>query len=460
MRPVIKQVAAVFLVLLGITAAWLTYAATTAGSRYGDDPRNPRSAVDLDGPRGQIVTMDGVVVARDGDDARAYPTGSAYTHLIGFAEGPTGHGLEVTRRHQMVSRDDGSLTSLLLRLAGTDLGPPDIRLTVDDATQRAAVEALRGHTGAVVALDPRTGAVLAYASSPSFDPNDAAARVDAGAAGVDRVASRMLPPGSTFKTVVAAAALAGGATPDTQYGTSSEYTPPGGRPIRNAGGGTCGSGSTITLLDAFVVSCNTVFAELAVDLGAAALVDAATAAGFGATVPWELGAATAEIPAASDLAADVPALAQSGIGERDVRASPLVMALIAAAVANDGVAMAPYAVESIVAPDGSTISTTPQAVFRRYFSVQAADALRSMMTAVVERGTGTAARLPDIDVAGKTGTAEGGGGPHAWFIGFAPAAEPRIAVAVVIESGGSGTSGGRTAAPIAARVMQTYLNQG
>jgi penicillin-binding protein A len=463
MRPAVRPVAVTFLGLIALVAIWLTYLSADAGSRYRDDPRNLRPTIDLEGPRGRIVTADGVVLARDREGGgREYPEGARYAHLVGYDRGESLIGLEATRRVALLSRDDGSLTSLLMRLTGADLGPPDLRLTIIDAVHSVAVDALAGHTGAVIALDPKTGAVLAYASSPSFDPN-AVVREDAEPAddaAIDRVASRILPPGSTFKVVVAAAALATGATLDSTFDDSSSYTPPTGQPIRNAGGGTCAGGGTITLLDAFVVSCNTVFAELAADLGGVAVVGTAQRFGFNAALPWELGAERSVIPTAASLDADIPSLAQTGIGERDVRVTPLLMAMIAAAVANDGAAPVPYVIDAVLAPDGSVVSETTRRSFGRSVTSDVAARLREMMIQVVERGTGTVAAVPGVQVAGKTGTAEGGGGPHAWFIGFAPAEDPRIAVAVVVESAGSGSSGGRTAAPIAARVIAAYLELG
>ncbi|MEX2322354.1 MAG: penicillin-binding transpeptidase domain-containing protein [Acidimicrobiia bacterium] len=457
MKGSIRGVAATFLALLGLTAVWLTVGSTYAGSRYGDDPRNTRTAVDLDGPRGRILTADGVVLAEDDGSRRSYPRSSGYAHLVGYDDGEIRTGLESTRIREMLTRDDGSLEALLVSLTGGDLGPPDLHLTVVDALQRAAIDALGGRTGAVVAMDPTTGAILAYVSSPSFDPNTVASGarhrddLDATTA-IDRVAHRLLPPGSTFKTIVAAAALDRGADLDTLFDDAADYTPPGGIPINNAVVGPCRNG-TITLLDAFVVSCNTVFAELAVDLGAGPIVAAAARFGFNARIPWELGNEPGVVPAAADLDADTPALAQSGIGERDVRATPLLMAMVAAAIANDGVAMAPHVVATRTAPDGTVISRySPQSLGRVIPSATAAQ-LVEMMRAVVVSGTGTGATVGDVAVAGKTGTAEGGGGPHAWFIGFGPTDDPRIAVAVVVEGGGGG---GRVAAPIAARVIAAW----
>ena len=346
-------------------------------------------------------------------------------------------------------------------LGGDDPGLPDVRLTIVDAVQGVAIEALGRRTGAVVALDPRSGAVLAYVSAPGFDPNRVVAgEMDPGDEGnrdllLDRVASRLLPPGSTFKVVVAAAALAAGFEPDSLFADTASYTPPGGMAIGNATGRTCAGGAEVSLRDALVFSCNTVFAALAVELGATAVVRAAEAAGFNVALPWELGAVPSVIPGAADLAADPPALAQSGIGERDVRATPLQMALLAAAVANQGVAPAPYVVEAVLTGGGQVLRRADAGALGRVFSASVAADLLAMMEEVVERGTGTAAAVDGVRVAGKTGTAEGGGGPHAWFIAVAPVEEPTIAVAVVVESADG--SGGRVAAPIARQVITAWL---
>jgi len=464
-KQALRPVAIALLALMGFSAIWLTGVQANAGSDYRDDPRNLRASVDPpDTARGRIVTQDGVVVAEDGGTgSRTYPLGSRYAHIVGYDASAGRTGLERTRYTAMRSRDDGSITSWLLGLLGADLGPPDVRLTIVDEVQQAAVAGLGSRTGAVVAIDPRTGAVLAYASGPSYDPNDVVdgsfdpAGDEAHTFVLDRAADRLLPPGSTFKVIVSAAALAAGLTPDTEFDDGTEYVPPGGIAIHNAGDGDCASGSTLTLTDALVVSCNVVFSRLAVDLGAPAVVSAAERAGFDHILPWETGAAESSIPSANELGADLPALAQSGLGERDVRATPLQMAVIAAALGNGGVAMKPYVVDAVVAPDGTEIETTEPSVLTRMFGAGQVKSLLAMMQQVVERGTGRSGAVSGVTVAGKTGTAEGSGGPHAWFIAVAPVENPTIAVAVLVESGGSG---GSVAAPIAARVMAAWFAQG
>jgi len=465
MKTGLRSLAFSLLGLLGFTAVWLTWMQAHAGAQYRSDPRNVRAFEPPSDPaRGRIVTADGVVLAEDGPGAtRRYPEGGAYAHLVGFDVATGRRGIERTRFAAMASRDDGSITSWLLGLLGADVGPPDVRLTIDDRVQQAARDALGGRTGAVVALDPRTGAVIAYVSSPSFDPNHVVdGTFDPEDEGNDdrvrdRVADRVLPPGSTFKVLVTAAGLRVGLDPESQVEAGSSYTPPGGGlPIRNAGDGGCG-GDPITLTQALVVSCNTAYARLAVDLGGGNVVGMAEAAGFNQPIPWETGAVLSSIPSARSLDSDPPSLAQTGIGERDVRATPLLMALIAAAIANDGVTMAPYVVDAVVAPDGEVLDETSPAVLHRLVPARIADEIRSMMVEVVRRGTGGPAAVAGIDVAAKTGTAEGSGGPHAWIIAFGPADDPTIAVAVVVEGGGSG---GRVAGPIAAAVIEAWLRVG
>ena len=463
MKPVMRSVAYALVGLLGLSALWLTGIQLNAGSDYRDDPRNIRAArAPADSSRGRILTADDVVVAEDDPDGgRRYPEGVRYAHIVGYDADAGRTGVELTRFSALQSRDDGSITSWVLGMLGADLGPPDVRLTIVDPLQRAAVTGLGSSTGAVVAIDPRTGAVLAYASTPAFDPNDIVDESinptddDLGDFMLDRAADRLLPPGSTFKVIVTAAALASGMTPDTEFDDATAYVPPGGIAIHNAGDGDCISGNTLTLRDALVVSCNVVYAELAVDLGARAVVSAAEQAWFNRQLPWETGAALSMIPEMAALAADLPALAQSGLGERDVRATPLLMAVIASALGNHGVAMTPFVVGSVVAPDGEMIEEGSPEQLGRLFSVNVVDDLLEMMEQVVERGTGRQGQVDGVRVAGKTGTAEGAGGPHAWFIAVAPADDPTIVVAVMVEGGGSG---GSVAAPIAARVIEAWLD--
>lgn len=460
MKQSLHRVAVVLTLLVALSGVWLTWLAGDTASRYRDDPRNLRTQTgDFAPGAGRVLTADGVVVADDADGDRTYPEGVAYAHLVGYATPDERSGLEASRYGAMRIRTTESITEWLLRL-GSDQGrqPRDVVLTVVDPLQQAARDAIAGQTGAVVVIEVATGAVLAYASSPSYDPNRVVAGTldpeDIPDAMLDRVARRVLPPGSTFKVIVSAAALGVGATQDSSFPDAEEYLAPGaGSAIRNAADGFCGDGETVTLIEALQVSCNTVFARLAVELGGGVVGDAAHRAWFGRSLPWETGAVPSTISDPALLRDDPGALAQTGIGERDVRATPLLMALIASAVGNQGVAMQPFVVAAIAEQSGDVVERTSPKVLGRMFDGAVAAELLTMMEAVVSDGTGTAARVEGLTVAGKTGTAEGSGGPHAWFIAVAGRPEPEIAIAVVVEGG---SSGGRVAAPIAARVLEAW----
>lgn len=482
MNPALRRLAAACLAALLALAAGLTYHQAVAGSRYRDDGRNPRAALERAvRARGPILTADGVVVARserrdDGTRVRTYPEGALYAHVTGYASAYFGDtGIEAARNDDLRSRNDGSLTAALFSLFGGDLRPHQVRLTVRHDLQRAAAEALGDQRGAVVALDPTTGAVLALVSHPGFDPavlaSGTPAEGDALAADpaeplLNRALGATYPPGSSFKVVVAAAALEGGDhTPETELPDLDELPLPGSTAvIRNADGGFCGNGRSLTLERALAVSCNTAFAQLGMDLGAAALFNAAEAAGFNGTIPFDLGVVPSPFPP-GDLSRDLPALAQTALGQRDVRATPLQMALLAAAVANDGVAMRPHLVAAILDADGGEVGRTRGASWRRVMGRDTAAALTRMMEQVVVAGTGWRAAVPGERVAGKTGTAEiPGGPPDVWFIGFAPVGaapgEARIALAVLVEDGGrlgEDGGGGSVAAPIAQAVLAAFF---
>ncbi len=462
MNRAMHRIAAVSFGVVVLLAGWLTYQQVNAGTIYGDDPRNLRALPDPDDTRrGIITTADGVVLAEDRDGTRAYPEGSMYLRPVGYVIGEESAGIESTRVGDLRSLDDGSLTSWLISLFGGSVEPPEVRLTVVDRIQRVAVDALGSRTGAVVALHPATGAILAYVVSPSQDPNllvsgdVTVSDYLANAASVDRVAFRLLPSGSIFKTLVAAAALEAGISPETVFEDTAEYLAPGsGQPITNVAGGTCSGGDEITLREALAVSCNTAFAALAVELGGVVINGLAERAGFNAALPFEFGAAISSIPEANELASDPGALAQTGLGERDIRVTPLQMAVITAAFSNQGTLMRPYLVDAVFTRDGTTLERTEPQSLGELIDPAIATDLVSMMIDVVTDGTGRAAAQPGIEVAGKTGTAEGAGGPHSWFLTLAPAGSGTIAIAVVVE--GEGT-GGTVAAPIAAQVLEAWF---
>jgi peptidoglycan glycosyltransferase len=389
---------------------------------------------------------------------REYPEGGVFAHVVGYSSFNLGNnGLESTFSADLRSRRDLTISDLVAAILGRDLRPRSLELTLHAALQRAALEALGANRGAVVALDPRTGAVLAAVSSPSFDPetllgDDAAAQwetllTDPGQPTRDRGTRELYAPGSTFKTVVAAAALdTGAASAGSTFDDPVEFQLPGSdATVSNANGRACNDGETTTLLQAFVRSCNTIFADLAIQLGAVDIGITAEALGFNQDIDY-----VSPVPRAvwntAELAQDAAALGQSGIGERDVRVTPLHMAMIAAAVDTDG----------------QTLEETEISESGRAMTSETADILTQMMERVVTEGTGSQAAVPGVRVAGKTGTSTGTGGfSNPWFIGFAPVDDPSIALAVFIEGSeisGESASGGSVAAPIASRLIELWLS--
>ena len=351
-----------------------------------------------------------------------------------------------------------------------------VELTIDPAMQQAAWDALGDQRGAVVALDPTTGAILAMVSKPSYDPNvlashDTAAVTEAWASLIDdptdpvvnrAIAGTTYPPGSTFKLVTAAAALESGLTTDSPLPAPDVYTLPGtSTTLQNFGGSSCSATGAMTMSDALRISCNTAFADLGVRLGADALRDQAEAFGFDTDLSVPMTVTRSRFPA--DGAIDEAQTALSAIGQYDVRVTPLQVAMISAAIANGGVEMTPYLVSTVRDQDLSVIDTATPAALGRPVSSTTAAALREMMLGVVENGSGTSAQISGVQVAGKTGTAQttDGAAPHAWFTGFAPADDPQVAVAVVVENGGNAgdeATGGKVAAPIARAVIEAALS--
>lgn len=495
MNGSIRHVAVVLLLCFAALFAQLNRVQVLDAQALRQHPANTRSVQrDFSRPRGPITTSDGVVVARsvavDGplERLREYPQAERYAHVAGYLSLNLGStGVERRYHDELTGRTPGQQVDRLLDLFGEQDQGGEVVLTLRDDLQQVAQQALGQRRGSVVALDPRTGAVLAMWSYPSFDPNRLAAHDGAAvnAAFEELAAAEGSPlleksyreiffPGSTFKIVTAAAALAGGVLTPTapSFPPAAAYTPPlTTRPIRNFGGATCG-GDLNELLE---VSCNTAFAQLGAEvLGPEALVAQAERFGFNEVPPLDLpGAAasrvpddfgarlrepTAEIPAG--VFEDTPALAQVAIGQNDVSATPLQMALVAAAVANDGVILQPHVVDRILDRRGDAVRTVEPEVWRQAMPATVAQQLQAAMVNVVQSGTAQAMAVPGLEVGAKTGTAQLGTDPprsHAWIVGFAgrPGAQPEIAVAVLVEGqeGASEQTGGRVAAPIAQAVI-------
>ena len=413
---------------------------------------------------------------------RKYPSGPVYSAVTGFNSLYYGNtGIESAEDSVLSGSDNRLFVQRLTNLlTGRDIRGGNVLLTINRQAQAAAYAALGGRKGAVVALDPTTGAILAAVSSPSFDPNPLSSHSPDGIQAaykkynadpadplLNRAFDVTFPPGSVFKLVVAAAALKNGRTPTSRIPAVNALTlPQSNAVLRNFGGEQCADGKTDTLDHALTISCNTAFAQLGMDLGTDTVKQQAALFGIDDndfTMPLRVaGSSTGPI-------VDKAALAQSSIGQRDVRITPLQAAMISAAIANGGKLMKPYLVSEEQAPNLAVLSHTDPEVQDQVMNSSQAALETQMMIDVVNKGTGTAAQIPGIQVAGKTGTADNGPQradgsyqlpPHAWFSGFAPADNPRIAVAVVLVNGGvagNETTGGLAAAPVAQAVMKAYL---
>jgi penicillin-binding protein A len=487
MNRQIRRVAVVVMAGFMLLFAAPFYWQVVAADRLNNDPRNGRVLVkEYSIERGQIVLPDGSSVARSipTNDAlkyeRRYPQGGRYGMITGFDSLVFGRSLAESEFNSfLLGKAPEQFAQNLSDLLTARPNPGGtLVLTLDPGAQRAAERELGRRKGAVVALDPATGKVLAMTTYPRYDPNDLSSHdtqevrkawdqlnKDPDKPLLNRAAGELYPPGSTFKIITAAAALENGMSPATTRKNEHTYTPPQtNRAIQNFGGETCFGGKDPLRLDeALEVSCNTYFAHLGVDLGTNRLVDEAQKFGLDAPSPFQLpGAAESQIP--KDL--DKPSLAQSAIGQRDVRVSPLQMASVIATVANGGRRMAPYVVDRVLSPDGTkTVKRFEPESLGQAIPGNVADQLKQMLDLVVNgpNGTGTAAQIPGLDVFGKTGTAQHGGNepPHAWFVGATSKAGKSIAVAAIVEDGGelgSEATGGKVSAPIVKAVMQAYLN--
>jgi peptidoglycan glycosyltransferase len=475
----IRRLGLVLMALFLVLFAQLNWLQVFHAKALADDPRNTRRATrDFSQDRGTIQTADGVVLAQSIvtpdrlKRLRQYPEGDLFGHLTGYFSFTYGtEGLERQYNNDLVGRN---LPVRNVRdLLGDRTRTGNLTITISKKLQQVARDALGNRKGAIVALNPQDGSVLAMWSFPSFDPNPLAAHdqksvQDAWKALQANADHPLLPrafreryaPGSTFKVVTSAAVLEKAPELATKpYPVLRELPlPQTTNKLSNFGNESCGG----ILPDLLKVSCNTGFAQIGLDLGAAKLSDQAHEFGFGAAAPLDMPAVAKSIfPDASAFAHDLPALAHSAIGQQDVAATPLEMALVAAGVANGGVIMKPHLLAQLRDNEGNVVRSAQPDPWMRAMSAQSASTLRDMMVAVVQAGTATKAAIPGIQVAAKTGTAQTiGDNAHAWLIAFAPADAPRVAVAVIVESQpglGDNVTGGKVAAPIAQKVLQAAL---
>jgi len=477
-RP-IRRIGFVLALLLIALLANVTYIQVVKAGDYRDRPGNQRVLLEeYSRERGPIlVGPNPVARSKETGDTlkflRVYSNGPLYAPVTGFYSlvyGAT--GLERTENRILTGRSSLFVVDRVAQLfAGRQPVGGAVSTTINARAQKAAMDGLAGKKGAVVAIEPATGRVLVSVQSPSFDPNilsshDPAAirayyeklQSDPAKPLLNRPIVSLNPPGSTFKIVTTAAALASGRfTPDSVLpGPAAYQLPDSTKKIRNWNGKECGPNGLVTLRDALAISCNTAFAWLGNELGADALRTQAELMGFDHAFQIPLRAATSKFPENPD----APQTAMSAIGQFDVRATALQMAMVGAAVGNNGVTMTPYLVQEVRGPDLAILQTTQPEQFQTAMSPANAAQLADMMVNVVDNGTGSNARIPGVRVAGKTGTAQTGNDNPAvaWFVAFAPAQAPKVAVAVVVEdSGAPEISGNALAAPIARAVIEAVL---
>ena len=478
-RRLSTLVAVMFVLLLGAS----TWIQVLGSQDINDRPGNRRTQLESYArERGQILLGGRAIASSSPTDddlqwQRTYSDPQLYSHVTGwnsFTYGPGG-GVEFAADGLLSGRDDRLFYDRLTStIAGRTPKGASLELTIDPRVQRAADEALGDQRGAVVALDPRTGEILAMVSHPDFDPTPLVSHntstekkaweelnSDSSRPLVNRaISGNLYPPGSVFKIVTAAAAIE-----DGQWDENSSIPGPAvldlpqtevGLP--NSHAGACGPNDMVTLAVAMQDSCNTAFGWLGMELGGDAVRDQAAKFGFGDDLEIPMNVTPSTVP--DELSP--PQEAQVGIGQYDVRVTPLQVAMVSAAVANDGVVMTPHLVQSVLGQDLSEISETKPEQLSKAMEPETADQLTDMMELVVEQGTGTQAAVPGVSVAGKTGTAEHAtdAPPHAWFTGFAPADNPKVAVAVVVEDGGregNEAYGGSVAGPISSAVMKAAL---
>lgn len=475
-RPIVRLyglVVVLFALLIAFTSRWTIFEA----GALRQNVLNRRALLQQERvPRGRILAADGSVLARsvrsrEGTYSRTYPTGPLFAQSVGYSYTDLGQsGIERYRNPALDGEAGaGSLQAILDQLQGKRRQGDEVITTLEPAVQRTALGALGEHHGAVVALDPRTGAVLAMASSPSYDPNalrspSAYARLTRDMVGtplVNRATQFGYAPGSTFKVVTATAAIDTGQYTPQSLVSGRDGILVSGVPLSNDQHESYGQ---LTLTEGLVKSVNTVYAQVAEHLGARTLDRYMSRFGFGRKpqldYPGDQMSVSGEylgqrLLAPTSRYVDV---GRMGIGQDKLQVVPLQMAEVAAAVANRGRLMAPHLTARVIDSEGRTVLSVAPRVQSVVMRPATSAALTGMMEAVVAEGTGTAAQIPGVKVAGKTGTAEtqiGTAVNNVWFIAFAPAAEPRVAVAVTLQSVPG--QGAEFAAPVAREVIEAAL---
>ncbi|MDQ6931401.1 MAG: penicillin-binding transpeptidase domain-containing protein, partial [Candidatus Eremiobacteraeota bacterium] len=456
-----RQIATLFGALFVILIARQLYMQTIKGPSIAARPYNPRHAL-LGQHRGRILASDGTVLAETIRKKRVYAFGPSLAQTVGYVSQRYGtSGIEDAYDSALTPPDT---TGDVLAQAGeigqalrgkvADSRGADVVTTINVAIQNELYGRLSEHArGAGVVLDPRTGAVLAMASVPAFDPNGidkifSALSVAPHSPLINRATDGLYPPGSTFKIVTAAMALDSGVvTMDSQYSDPGFFTI-GNYTVHDDEGEATG---TLDLSGAFAKSSNVDFAQIALQIGLDRWYDYAQRWGLGSSLDFQLPAQRDRIPAKADVFAGI--LAQMGFGQAGLLVSPLRMALVTSTIADNGTEQRPFIVREI--HKGASVSAFGPAQLAQPVSTETAQNVQKMMIDVVKAGTGTGAALDGITVAGKTGTATNpAGAAHSWFVCFAPAQAPRVAVAIVVENAGYGAA---VALPVARDVLRVAL---
>ena len=476
--------------LVVVLFAMLNYLQIFHANALDNNLHNTRGIIsEYEQPRGAILSADGVTLAQSVPSKdqykyqRVYPTGALFGQITGYFSLTYGtDGLE-SQYNSALTEADTPITlpanlGQVKKFFTTQPTPDNLQITVLSKLQQVAATALAGRDGAVVALNPKTGAILAMYANPSYNPNPLsshnepaeqnaweALQTDPGDPLLSAAYRQRFFPGSTFKIVTAAAVYDHKpAAADQALPVASGFVLPDteGQVLHNFGGESCGG----NLLELFTVSCDTGFAQLGLAVGPTNLANEATAFGWDTAPPLDLpGVAQSYFPPASSFDQNLAALAKSAIGQESVQATPLTIALDAGAVADGGVIMTPHLLEKVTNSQGQTVQTYKPKPWLTATSPGTAKKLTNLMLSVVNspNGTGVAAQIPGVQVAGKTGTAQTGGPTiETWFAAFAPVPDPDIAVAVLVENQPNADEfqGGTVAAPIARAVIQAYLQPG
>ncbi len=486
MNHALRRVSILALILFGLLMVNVNYVQAFQASSLANDPGNGRTfAQQFQYQRGSIVTSDNKTIAESVpvkgiyNYKRHYPAPMVYAPVTGYDSIFGATGIESSQDKLLAGTDPKlAVRNLIDMITGKRKKGATVQLTINSAAQQAAYDALKatGLPGGAVAIDPSTGAILALASYPTFDPNqyatfdgtqldkiDSAYRHSASQPLLNRALNQTFPPGSTFKIVTSSAAFSSGNyNPDKVVSAPTNLTLPNtSKQLINFDNEACGSGQ-VPVIYAFTASCNTAFGNIGMKVGGAALHAQATKFGFNnPNLNIPLPVAQSNFPPVSD-----PALtAYSAIGQFNDTVTPLQEAMLSAAIANNGQLMKPYLVQKVTAPDLTPLESAQSSVLSQAVSGQVAQEVGQMMRSVVQNPIGTAhisagtGAAASLNIAGKTGTAQNGinntGLDDAVFTGFAPYGNPKIAVGVVVQGGGLGAD---ASAPVAVQIIQAYMN--